>query len=388
MENSKINFLDLLIIVVKGKRFIVVFTVVMSIIAVIYSLVTYEKWTSRFSIIPILDTSATVPTPSLFDGFGFGSGLNLKSVSLKNSVILKSRTFSESVVRQFNLIDYFKITEPDTLKAMDFAIRNLHTQMLDVILNDEVYFLTVNVTSKDRQLSQNIAQYYLDYITSYNLDNSNNIGRQRKELLEQRVDVITNEMNILAEELRLFQNEHNIVEMQGQSLAIIDSYGSLLEEFLSVEVELIHVTNIMPNSIRHRDLADKRRILLDTIGRLETGYDATPFLLSLNNLTDKAFTVREKSFRLELYQRMLLVLHPQLENARIEEINSIDRLEVIDMPNFPGERTHPKRAIICIITFMLSFLFSTGCVIMYNILSDEDKGKLRMLWTLLFRWKS
>ncbi len=35
--------------------------------------------------------------------------------------IMQSRKFQEEVIRKFNLIPYYKINEPDTLKAMELA---------------------------------------------------------------------------------------------------------------------------------------------------------------------------------------------------------------------------------------------------------------------------
>jgi len=388
MDNTKINFLDILILLAKSKKFIIIFTLLMSVIAVAYSLLVTERWSSEFTVYPLADMAPLSMAQNLMEGLGIGTqSATARVMNLKNSAILKSLTNTENTIRKYNLIDYFEISEQDSLKAMDKAVRQFHSKMFDVLINDEVQFMTVRLTTKDRHFSREIAQHYLDLLSNYAQYNSNNTGRQRRELLETRVNEITNEMLALAEELKDFQTEHNILEIEEQVKAAIESYGLVLQELLATEVELSYVEKVMPNSIPYKNLVDKRIGILETLKKIETGYGGMPFLLSLDDVNDKIFTVQEKIFGLELYQRILVVISPQLELARIEEVNDMDRLEVIDLPNLPGRRAFPHRAMICVFTFFISFLFASMWVIVRELSSEEDKRKLAMFWNQIFSKK-
>ena len=383
MEKKITSFLDILIMLARGKTFIIIFTLSMSLVAVIYSLAVKERWSSDFTVFPMLENTQFSMAQNIMEGFGIGSQPTPRAINFKNSAILKSRTVTENTIRKYNLIDYFKITEADTLKAMDDAVKMFHNRILDVFLNDETYFMTVRVTTRDKYFSREIAQHYLDFLMDYTQDNPNNIGRQRRILLENRINQITNDMATLSDDLRLFQNEHNIIEIEEQVKSSIEGYGLILQELLAIEVELSHVEQILPNSMRHVNLVERRDIIIETMKRFQTGHDGMPFLLPLDNIADKAFTVQEKVFGINLYQRMLITIYPQLELARIEEVNNMDRLEIIDIPELAGRRAFPKRALICVFTFFISFIFSCACVVLMGIMSEEEKTKMKEIWRLI-----
>ncbi|MCL2064620.1 MAG: Wzz/FepE/Etk N-terminal domain-containing protein [Candidatus Cloacimonetes bacterium] len=386
MDDKKINLIDIFIILAKGKKFIILFTLIMSLIAVIYSLVVTERWASEFTVYPLIDSgniSMASMASNFMENLGLGSQTTPRAMNFKYSAILKSRTNTENTIRKFNLIDYFEITEPDTLKAMDIAVKKFHSNIFDVLLNDEVHFMTIRITTKDKYFSLEMAQYYLDLLMSYTRDNPNNIGKQRRELLENRIHYITNEMVTRSEDLRQFQNTNNIIEIEEQAKAAIEGYGLILQDFFEIELELSLIEQHMTNSPRYRGLILRRQNVLETLNRLETGNEGTPYLLALRNISDNSIVIQEMIFYLDLYQLVLQTIYPQLEIARIEEINNIDRLEIIDLPNLPGKRAFPKRALICVVTFMVSFMFSSGCVLLNELSSDEDKKKLITLWKIL-----
>ena len=72
MENKQIDVLDILLILAKHKKFIIITTLIVSIIAVIYSLVIPEIWTSTATILPTQEQRSQLP-------FGSSSLLGLGS---------------------------------------------------------------------------------------------------------------------------------------------------------------------------------------------------------------------------------------------------------------------------------------------------------------------
>ena len=385
MDDKKVGFLDLMIILAKGKKFILIFTLIASIIAVAYSLLATERWASYATVFPLGDRNAFNMIGTMMEGLGIGLGgsTSPRIINLKNAAVLKSRTNTEYTIHKFNLIEYFKIREKDPLKALVNASRKFHREMLDVLINDETHFMTIRITSKDRELSQKIAQHYLDLLISYSLDTTNNIGRQKRELLERRIDEITESMNTMMNSLLVFQTDQNIIEVERQGRASIEAYQLIIEELIKIDIELNHTERLMPNTPRHRDLILRRDVIIETLSRFESPNPETPFLLPLKDITEHSFTIKEKLFDLELYGKILETLYPNLELARLEEVDNMDRIEIIDLPDIPGRRASPLRALICITTFLAAFLFSSACVLLVSLLSDEDKSKIKVIWTLI-----
>jgi capsule polysaccharide export protein KpsE/RkpR len=387
MENPKVSILDILLILSKNKKFIIIFTFLMSALAVVYVLVVEEQWQSEVTVHPKVDRATISMANNLLDGFGLGQSTTVATLNLKYAAILKSRTVTENTIRKFNLIDYFNIiiTDGDTLSAMSQAERLFHSKMMKVTINSEVQFLTIGITSNDKYFSRRIAQHYLDFLLDYIQNIAHNTGRQKRELIEYRINQILDYMNILTAEIGDYQKKHNVIEIEQQAKLALESYARILNAYLENELELIHTETNMANTIHHQHILDNRNMLLETLRKLQSDNTDMPFLIPLNAISDRFLTIQDKVFALELQQKILEALYPQLELARLEELDNAERLEIIDLPSLPGLRAFPKRAMTCIVTFMLSFLASSLFIVLYRLSSADDKSKVKELWKNLFR---
>lgn len=385
MDNSKMNLLDILLIISKNKKYIVGFTLIMSIIAVAYTLLVAEKWSSDAVVLPIANQNIANIGGGLLDNLGLGGGGSVKSFTFKYSAILKSRDLSKRVIKEFDLINYFEIKEKDPYKAMDFALLRLHSDILRIMINDEVSFFTIRATTKDKQLSKDIATYYLNYLIEYAQRNKNNVGRQKRELLEKRINEIESQMSSISEELKNYQEKNKIIEIQQQAKASLDSYSSILTEYFTNEIELNYAQKYLPNSSKLNDLTTRKSVMQDVLKKIEKGNNEISYLLAFDNINEKLFTINEKILALEILEVVLKAIYPQYELARIEEIDNMDDIEIIDYPHIPGMRTSPKRAVICIIVFMVSLFFSSMLVVLINFIDKEQREKISEIWKNLFR---
>ena len=110
MKTKEIDILDILLILAKHKKFIIFTTLIVSIIAVIYSLLATQYWISTATILPSSDKQDSFSISSSFLG-GFASSMlgGEQSDAYALIGIMQSRTFSLDVVKKFNLIEYFEI---------------------------------------------------------------------------------------------------------------------------------------------------------------------------------------------------------------------------------------------------------------------------------------
>ena len=64
----------------------------------------------------------------------------------------------------------------------------------------------------------------------------------------------------------------------------------------------------------------------------------------------------------EVQGRLLEIMVPQYEQARMEESKNIPTLQIIDEPRVPLNKTKPKRIFIVIGAVFMSTIFSVGYV--------------------------
>ena len=137
MKTKEIDILDILLILAKHKKFIFFTTLIVSIIAVIYSLFATQFWVSTATILPSSDKQDSFSISSSFLG-GIASSMlgGEKSDAYALTGIMNSRTFSLDVVKKFNLIEYFEIEEPDTLISYETAVKNLIENVVNLSINE------------------------------------------------------------------------------------------------------------------------------------------------------------------------------------------------------------------------------------------------------------
>jgi uncharacterized protein involved in exopolysaccharide biosynthesis len=87
---------------------------------------------------------------------------------------------------------------------------------------------------------------------------------------------------------------------------------------------------------------------------------------------------RQVSVQQELY----LTLRREYETARIEEVNNIPLLTVIDEPNVPGRRIRPKRTVTVLLTTLVIALLACGVAIgierHHELLASGEPDYLRL----------
>ncbi len=385
MNTKKIDLLDLCLILVSNKKVIIIFTLIMSIIAVTYSLVVDEKWSSSATVSVIDNADNFSLTNALFDGLGFGASGSIKGKAHKYSAVLKTNRVSKKAIKEFDLISYFNIVDKDSLKVIDTAIMKLHEEILEIYLNEETFFMTIILTTKDKHLSKQMADFYLNELIDYAHNNKSNLGRQKKELLENRINEIQNSILTLSEELRVYQEENNIVDIGEQAKASLSNYSTVLNEYFINEIELNYTAKVLPNSIQHKNLQEKNKSIIEILKKFEIDNNDLPYLMSLNSTNTHLFTIQQKVYALELLKTILRTIFPQYELAKIDEIDSRDMFEVLNYPKLSGYRKSPKRALICIVTFFVSILFSSVLILFVKLMPNEDIVKIKAVWKNLFR---
>ena len=385
MSEEKVNMLDMIFFIVKNKMFVIVFTLLMSVLAVIYTLVVPVKWTSELVLLPKDDSSSLSAFGSVMGALGLSSSFSLSSFSNKYATIMKGKIATEETIRKFDLLNYFKITEKDPLKAMDIAIASFHRSIFSVTVSMEDSYILVEVTTKDKELSRAIAQHYLDFLTDYAQNNTTNSGRQKRELFESRVAVLTEELRNVSDELRQYQAKHNIVHVETQAISAIQSYSKIFDDLLMVGFDLKYLERYMTSATRQSEFSNRSEVITETMHKLESDTKETPYSLPLNKLNDHIFVVQDFMFRQLILQKTLETIYPQFELARIEEAEEMDKFEVLEYPTLPGIKSFPKRSLICILVFFTSLLLSAGMVIAKELTSEEDKEKIKEIWKTLFR---
>lgn len=380
MEKREFDFFELIRILLKNRKFIIIFVAVVSAAAIVYSLLTPQIWSSGASFYVVGDQSTGLP----FDIKGLG-GLTSSLLSADNSQsainsvsAMKSREFSEGVIRRFDLIKYYKITENDSLKAMDLALKKLRKKTMSIGYNTSTSLVTVSAETKDRRLSKDIVDYYLAQLDVYNREQKVTKGRMNREFLEHRVQDTRAEVDSLLLAVKDFQTKHNAIDIETQTASLIGSYADVISTKMQADIELdLARQNYAADSPIVADLKARSEALGRQIRELEAGSTAVKprYLIDIASLPNLGNQYAQLKLNLAIKEKVFEFLYPQYEAARLEELRDMPTLEILDSPRESGMRVRPKRALLCVIAFGLAFVVAVLLTLVKNAF-EQNKDRL------------
>ncbi|MEF3695287.1 MAG: Wzz/FepE/Etk N-terminal domain-containing protein [Candidatus Cloacimonadota bacterium] len=376
MEKRAFDLFELVRILLKNRAFILVFVGIVAIGAVIYSLVTPQIWSSQASFYAVGESGSSLPidlpglsgiTSSFFGTGGGGDSKNFITV-------MNSRTFGEDVIRKFDLIKYFKLSQPDSLARMDKALEKLRENMVSLGLDDNTGLIRVSVESKSKSLSRGIAEYYVEKLELYNREQKITKGKMNREFLEARVTETKAELDSLILAVRDFQARNRAVALEAQSTALIEAYSRIIAEKMSLDIEYeLARQNYASGSPVLSGMETRRSELSRQIREMELGSDGLKprYLIDIASLPDLSSQYAQLKLNLEIKSKVFEYLYPQYEAARLDELKDMPTLEILDSPREAGIRVRPRRAIICVVATLIAFIFASLIVLIKTVLENN-----------------
>lgn len=390
--NNDLGILDLLLLIARNKKLVIWITVIAAICAISYSLLTPKYWKSTGSILPVSDDDMGASfSTSLLDIAGGGFLKTPKSEKAIDFItIMKSRGFREKVVRKFNLVPYFKITRPDSTEAMELAILALVTDVVKTSFNEESYVISITAETRNKKLSQDLVQYYIDSLESYNLNNRMSKGRQKRGFLEAQVATHMAEADSLALALRDFQVKNKSIALDKQTESMVTLYSESAAQYMQTEIDYeLAKTQYGDKSPVLLGLAEKKNLLGKKLQEIESSnYSLTPkYMLQIDKIPDLSMQYAQLMISAEIKKKVLEYLYPQYELSKLEELKDLPTFEVIDPPQMPGLRSKPRRAIIVVISTLAAFLLACVIALIKEQLFVQNRDKVQEIFRTLFARK-
>ncbi len=389
--NNRRTIFDHLLLLARHKGIIIWTTLLVAAAAVAYSLLTPQIWKSSASFKTDTSSSLNLPVDASALGGLLPSIMGGATGDAQSAlVILRSRSLNERAIRRFNLIRYFKITEPDTLRAMDMALLKLKQKVVGTGLNEENGLVGISISTRDRQLSKAMADFYLEELDRYNREFKLTKGKRNRQFYESRVKAARASIDSLTLAVRDFQVAHKAIDIQAQTTAIIKLYSDVVSQKMIADLELdLARQNFEPDSPLLRDLTQRQSALLDKIRSIErnsSGQIKPAYIVDIDRIPALAQQYTQLMINLEIQKKVFEYLYPQYEASRIEELKDMPSLEIIDPPRLAGMRAFPRRGMLCVIATFLGFVLSLLLAYAADAV-QQNRSIVRQIGAALFRGK-
>ncbi len=275
--------------------------------------------------------------------------------------ILKSGRVLGAVIKEFDLVNVYEITEyPNELTVKELL------ENVEFTVEDEGY-LTISVYDEDPQRAADMANFFVESLNRTNTELKVQNAKANREFIGNRYDENQNDLDGAQDSLKAFQKRHGVVAMPEQVEESIKATSEMAARAAMLEVELATLKRTQSSEhplVRATEIEiEELRRKLDQITQ-GTGVreGEIKLLIPFAQVPDLGAEYLRRYRDVEIQYRILQFLTPLYEQAKVEEQRSTPSVLILDRA-YPAERkSRPKRMLIVIGAFFVGLISSIAIV--------------------------
>jgi len=330
IEEDSISILDLLLVIAKGLKVIIILPIIISIITIIYVLYFIDPvYESTSKIMSSSGNSNVFSQSSLAMQFGINLPRNQAEPQWVYPEIIRSRTLANKILnRKFNTIEFGSqksllhiLTSGESNEVSNndsLNIKAINAVLGMVKVSESGSTIQIKINAKEPRLARDINFAFIDELDAHQRAYNKTKSSETRKFIEERIKSTEIELNVAEEDLKNFRDSNRRIQ---------NSPSLLLEQ---------------------QRLSREAAVL--------TGVFTT--------------------------------LKQELENAKIEEVKESNYVIILDPPEIPILRIKPKRKVIVLSAGILGLIL--GLIIIFfneyaNRSLNYQKDKFEQLRMLFFK---
>lgn len=345
---------DLVLLVVRRWRAILIFAALGLGAGAAYALLATEYFSARLTVVPSTpsrDQAALALASKL-------PGLDMTSADSKRiEAVLTSASVSDEVIEKFKLRERYGSTHLELVRA---ALWKHCSTSVD--RKSGVVALVCEDTSPE--MARDITAYFGEVGNRVFRRISASSASEEARFLDVQVANARRDVDEASRALREFQELHKIVDLPEQSKAVISAMASLKGELLSKQLELSYVStfsarteanviqlqqqiSILSSKLRQLEASQQGNAAAAGSGSGSAGAGATG---SGSEFFPGAMAVPQLRFQLELLLRdqkiketVFGLLTQRYEVAKVDAARDTSTFQILDQPTLPTLRSRPVR---------------------------------------------
>lgn len=345
-----IDPVDLLLVLVRRWRLLVLAPVAAAAIAAGVSLVLPKTYTAATSILPPQQSqSAAAAMLSQLGGLAgvAGGALGVKAPSDLYVAMLRSNAVTDPIVARFGLKEVYGLEyHSDVRGALGRASR---------ITADKSGVIVVEVDARDPRLAAAIANAYVEELQKLTATLAVTEAAQRRLFFERQLAQVNDRLAESEVKLREAMERGGLVSVDAQSRAAVETVARLRAQISAKEIQIgamaAYATSSHPDMRRAEgELASMRQELARLEGGAGGEGGGTPPAPGAPGVANIRL-VREVKYNEVLFE----LVAKQLELARIDESKDAPVVQVLDPAQPPDKKSRPRRGRMVIVSGAATF---------------------------------
>ena len=383
MKNSKTNpsLSDYLFILYKWKKFLLITLFIVGITAAGISL--FIPNTYKSSAVVTIPPESSLGLGSLTgllggksSGASFGSKLLGGSSASEDMImgILGSKTAILNTIKKFHLIDYYQIEDQNYDKAIKAFVNDIS---FDLTTNN---FIEINVVNKNPQKSAEIANYFVFLLDSLNVKINSEAAQNNRIFIEKRYLRNIEDLKNSEDSLFKFQKKYGIVAVPEQLELSYKAAAEIESQLFQKQILIDFILQQYgENSPQYHIALNELKILQNKVRELKNSPNISQesnVLLPFKQFPDIAINYLRAYRNVEIQSKILEVVLPMYEQAKVEEVKNIPTVLVIDSATPPQIKYRPQRSMIVLsVLFLCLFILIPLTYRMESIINNNSSLK-------------
>ncbi len=384
--SETINLLDILVKLVKHRRFIYKIVLISTLLALGLSLIWPKSYKSTVRFFPPpRDRSGISGLLGNFLQAGVSaSELNPETIP----TILHSSVLMEKVIKKFNLYEVYD------LDIHEFVLERLESNIeIEEIREGGFGFnplvaIEFSFIDKDPQRAEQVTAYYIEQADSIIKQLNQERARLTFETIEKRFLQNRRDLIKAEQELKAFQETYGIFEVETQTKAMIEQLAELKTQIMQVEIQLdvlnktVSSSNFRIQQLNTQKLAlEKKYNELLQSSEENINYKVFQPMDKMPELILQYMRLyREVSVQNEIYK----FLYPNYEQARLQTVTQAKGLQILDPAQLPTYKYKPKRLYIVLAGFMFSIFLSFFVVFIKEYVETQRNANSSSYQKIIF----
>lgn len=369
-QSKKPGLIDYLGIMYKWKSLILSIVIFITAVSVVISYLIPEKFkASTVVVVPQGTEMGLGGLTGLLGGKSSTAALGAKLFGISSSSedmllgILNSRTSLVHVVERYNLAEYYEIDDGNTDKILRAFTKDV------VFSPNEWGMIEIEVINEDPKLAAEMANYFVVLLDSLNRKINVEQATNNRLFIEKRYLQNVLDLKNAEDSLYIFQKKYGVFAVPEQLEAAVKASAELESQIVKQEIALLLMQEQFGKTSQQAALVEAElKLLKNKVSELKLSDKLSnpsnvflPFK-EVPSLTLQYF----RYFReIEIQSKILEVVLPLYEQAKVEEQKSLPTVMVLDPAVPPMLKDSPKRMLIVLFGFFISF-FGVAVIVFTN----------------------
>ncbi|WP_297887322.1 Wzz/FepE/Etk N-terminal domain-containing protein [Sulfurihydrogenibium sp.] len=354
-----------------NRKFIMIFTGVITFLTGVISFILPKTYTSEAVIVPISKSSGGSGLSAIAAMAGLPVGTDQNQSNVK--AVLESLTLRERVIKDLNLIDEILEDSKEEYKYPLQVAAEKIKKNINANVNQKEGTIKITVDWKNPEMAQKINQSVIDNLRKILNEKAFTVAKMNRVFYENELEKTKQQLKDAMEQLNKFQKEKQVIMPENQLQNQLQLYANLIAEKLQLEAKINSMSTVLTaDHPQLKEAYNRLAYLNQKIAEVE-GKIKTDSPLSTEKTLSVIPDYAPIYMKVQQLKAKYEILGKLLEQARIDELKENLYVEVIDYPTYPEKPSKPKKRLMVAVAFVSSLFLAIFIVFIREAIKNRKK---------------